>query len=150
MGDRVDRCKELIELFDRAPIKRAFGMVLSYDEHDRAVFDMPRNPELDHALGDTHGGIVATLLDNAGWFTAAAQYDVWIATVDMQMHLLEPVLKEDLRAEGRLIRAGKKLAVTRMEVRTASGRLVATGSATFAVTSFGLDRPTGSAPALEE
>jgi len=125
-----------VALFARAPIRQTFGVVLSYDAQQRAVFDLPHNPALEHALHDTHGGILATLLDNAGWFTAAVPYDTWIATVEMQMRLLEPALREDLRATGRLVRAGKQLAVAEMEVRAASGRLVATGAGTFMVTGF--------------
>ena len=138
--DRSERCAELVALFSRAPIKQTFGMVLSYDDEDRAVFVLPHNPGLEHALHDTHGGVIATLLDNAGWFTAAAQYDTWIATVELQVRLLEPVQREDLRAAGRLVRRGQHLAVCEMEVRTASGRLVAMGSGTFAVTSLGTDQ----------
>jgi len=40
-----------------------------------------------------------------------------------------------LRAVGRVIRAGRCLAVTPMEVHSAGGRLVAIASATFATTS---------------
>lgn len=114
-------------------MKRTFGMRLSYDGDGTAVFEMPHHPGFTHALGDTHGGVIATLLDNAGWFTAAVHYDTWVNTVEMQVRLLEPAKREDLKATATLIRAGKRLAVTTMEVRGASGRLVATGSATFAV-----------------
>jgi uncharacterized protein (TIGR00369 family) len=127
----------LAALFSRAPIKKTFGMELSFNERDEAAFDLPHNPGLEHALGDTHGGIIATLLDNAGWFTAAVHYDTWIATIEMHMRLLEPAGREPLRAVGRLVRGGRSFAVAEMEVRSASGRLVATGSGTYAVT--GLD-----------
>jgi uncharacterized protein (TIGR00369 family) len=136
MSDRQKRCEELIALFSRAPIKETFGMELRFNENQEAVFDLPHNPRLEHGFKDTHGGILATLLDNAGWFSAAVHYDTWIATLEMQMRLLEPANREDLRAVGRVRRAGGSFAVAEMEVRTASGRLVATGSGTFAVTSL--------------
>lgn len=132
---RGERRQQLIELFARAPIKKTFGMELSFDEEGRAVFALAHNPALEHAAHDTHGGILATLLDNAGWFTAAVEYDTWIATVEMTVRLHEPARQEDLRAKGRLVRAGRSLAVAEMEVRAASGRLVATGAGTFKVTS---------------
>jgi uncharacterized protein (TIGR00369 family) len=136
MKDRKQRCAELVVLFSRAPIKATFGMELSFNENQEAVFDLPHNPALEHAFGDTHGGILATLLDNAGWFSAAVHYDTWIATLEMQMRLLEPAKRENLRAVGRILRAGNSFAITQMEVRAESGRLVATGSGTFAVTSL--------------
>lgn len=85
-----------------------------------------------------HGGAIATLLDNAGWFTAATRYDTWIATTDLHVQLLENVQGQALRARGELIRAGKRLATARMEVRLTDGKLVAIGSGTFAVTSVPL------------
>jgi len=133
--DRRLHCERLVALFGRAPIKKTFGMELSFDDQQRAVFELPHNPGLEHALGDTHGGIIATLMDNAGWFTAAVEYPTWIATVELTTRLLEPARCERLRAVGRLIRAGRSIATADMEVRTESGRLVAVGSGTFTVTS---------------
>lgn len=128
------RCAELVALFQTAPIRETFGMVLRYDDQARAVFELPFNVRLTHAIGDTHGGAIATILDNAGWFTVAPHYDFWIATTDLQVKLIEPADREDLRATGRILRIGKRLAMTDMEVRSKSGRLIAVGSGTFAVT----------------
>jgi uncharacterized protein (TIGR00369 family) len=85
-------------------------------------------------LEDTHGGVIATLLDIAGWFAAAVHYSSWIATIEFQVRLLEPARKEDLITSGHLIRAGKSFAVSSMETRTKSGRLIATGSGIFTTT----------------
>jgi uncharacterized protein (TIGR00369 family) len=130
------RQQALVALFGKAPIKKSMGMELSYDEQGCAIFDMPYHPGFDHALNGIHGGVIATLLDNAGWFTAAALYDSWIATAEMQVRYLEPVAKAHLIAQGRIIRAGKRMAMTEMEVRTQDGRRVAVGSGTFVVTSL--------------
>ena len=132
------RAAQLQALFARAPFGKSLGMKLSYTADFEAVFDLPHHRELEHAMGDTHGGAIATLLDNAGWFTAAIHYDSWITTVELHVRLLEPSRKEDLRAKGTLVRAGKRLAVAQMEVRTAAGRLVATGSGTFTATSLSI------------
>ena len=133
---RQRRAKQLEALFAKAPIGKTFGMKLSYTADCEAVFDFNHHSGLEHAMGDTHGGVIATLLDNAGWFTVAPRYDSWIATVDLQVRILEPCRKENLRAKGRLVRAGRSLAVAEMEVRTAAGRRVAVGSGTFSVTSL--------------
>jgi len=129
------RRAEMVALFDTAPIKHHFGMVLTYDEQGSAVFDLPYNPALDHALKGTHGGALATLLDNAGWFTVAPYFDTWIATVEFSVRLHQPVARTHLTARGELVRLGRRLSVARMEVRTPDGALVATGAGTFTVTS---------------
>ncbi|NOZ00268.1 MAG: PaaI family thioesterase [Deltaproteobacteria bacterium] len=136
------RREELTRLFnDRAPIGRAFGMTLSYFEDGSACLDQPYNPDLDHALGGIHGGVIATLLDNAGWFAAAPFYANWIATVELQVRLHEPVSRCRLVARGRLVRAGSRISVAEMEVRTAEDLLVASGTGTFTDTS--VSRKTG-------
>jgi uncharacterized protein (TIGR00369 family) len=121
-------------LFDTAPIKKTYGMELTYDGEGRATFEMPYNPTLDHFMGGIHGGVLATLLDNAGWFTAAVYYDTWIATSDLNVKILRPAAKTSLIAAGRMLRAGKKLAMAEMEIRTEDGTLVAVGSGSFSVT----------------
>ena len=126
--------RNLIEFFHGSPIAKLFGMRLSYDENFQATLDLPYNQNLNHALGAVHGGVIATMIDNAGWFTAAVHYKTWIATTEFNIKLLEPVEKSALRSHGELVRAGKKLAVARMKVGSEDGRLIAIGSGTFKVT----------------
>lgn len=135
MRIQKERLDALIKAFNGSPIKKTFGMTFSYTKNGEAVFEMPHHPGFEHGLGDIHGGVIATLLDNAGWFTVAPHYDRWVATVEMQVRLHEPSHREALRAIGKLVRAGKHIAVAEMAVRTPSDRLIATGSGTFAVTS---------------
>lgn len=139
------RTEELQILYQRALIGKIFGMKLSFDDRFRAVFDLPFNPELCHGIGDVHGGVISTLLDNAGWFTIAPYYSTWISTVDLYVQLLEPARKEHLKSFGSISRLGKSLAFAQMEVKSVSGRLIATGSGTFSVTSVPFDLSKSSA-----
>jgi uncharacterized protein (TIGR00369 family) len=121
-------------VFSAARVKTAFNMHLSYDDQATPIFEMPYSSQFDHGLDDMHGGVIATLLDNAGWFAAAVHYDNWIYTSDLHTRFLEPANHQDLRAVGRVVRAGLKMAITDMEVRTTSGRLVAVATGSFVVT----------------
>ena len=129
------RADMLSRFFDLAPMKHTFGMEISFDSEGNARFEMPHQKGFQHAMGDTHGGVIATLIDNAGWFTAATRYENWVNTSEMTVRLHEPAKNEDLVAEGKVIRAGKRLCVTSMQVKSASGRLIATGTGTFVVSS---------------
>lgn len=129
------RRDELCTLFLSAPIAKSFGMKVHYTGEGNAVFTLPHNKNFDHAMGGIHGGVFATMLDNAGWFTVAPYFDTWIATVEFTTRLLEPVTQEDLIATGEIVRRGKKLTVAQMKIQSGSGKLVAIGSGTFAVTS---------------
>lgn len=129
-----ERAEKMVALFRSAPLALHLGMTLRFDEHTRGIIEIPHAPFLNHALGQVHGGIFATIIDNAAWFTAAVHYETWISTVDFNVRLLEPVEGEDLIATGSVVRTGRRLAAADAEVRTAAGRLVAVGGGTFAVT----------------
>jgi uncharacterized protein (TIGR00369 family) len=131
------RLQQLRAVFDRTPLKRTYGLELSITD-GRAIFEMPYNAAFDNAYGSVHGGVFATLMDYAAWFTIAAKYRRCVAMVDVHVQLLERVERERLRASAELVRAGQQLAVARMRVSTGTDRLVAVGSATFAVTSIPL------------
>lgn len=133
---RKRRRDELLRLFnDLGPIARTFGMRLSFTPDGSAVVDLPYNPGLDHALGGIHGGIYATLLDTAGWFTAAAAHEEssWIATSEMSVHFLKPSARTALRAEGRLLKRGRRQDVVEMLLYDGAGELVGHGTGTMVV-----------------
>ena len=124
--------QELIELFRGVPIARFFGMSLSYDEQGHACIHLPYNPNLDHALKGIHGGAIATMLDNAGWFAVAAQNEgVWIATSEFKVHLLNPAKESKLHAEGWVVKSGRRISVAEMRVSSSNGELVAIGTGTY-------------------
>ena len=131
-----ERVQELVRVFNEvAPIARYFGMTLSYTEERNAVVTLPYNPNLDHPLGGVHGGVYATLLDCAGWFTAAAAHDVpcWIATAEMSIHFLLPVKRTSLRATGRLLKPGKRQDIAEMHLYNGQDQLVGHAMGTFIV-----------------
>ena len=138
-ADFKTKQQKLIAMFDSAPIKHIFGMDLSYTDDNRAKFVLPYNRNFDHALDGIHGGAIATLADNAGWFTAAQYYDTWIATVEFQVRLLKHVKQQTLIATGKMVQQGKRIAVTEMEICIDDGTVVAIGSGTFVPTSASIE-----------
>jgi len=131
---KAERMEELVKLFnEKAPIARHFGMKLSYTDKGNAVVDLPYNSGLDHALGGIHGGVYATMLDSAGWFTAAAAHDMscWVATSEMSIHFLLPAERTSLRSVGRLVKPGKRQDVAEMHLYDGQDRLVGHAVGTF-------------------
>lgn len=130
---RQDRKAYLLDLFNsNARIAKTTGMVLSYDEEGCARIDMPYNPGFDHAGEGIHGGIVATMLDNAGWFTCALESETGIVlTSDLSIHLLRPAVKAHLVARGELLKKGRRQSVAQMFCRDSDGTLIAHAVGTF-------------------
>ena len=109
-------------------------MRMHYNEADQAIFTTHYNPNFDHALHQIHGGLIAMMIDNAGWFTVAPHFDYWVATVEFNIRLHEPVAKETLISIGKIVHLGKRLSSCEMEVKSSAGNLIATGAGSFLVT----------------
>lgn len=122
----------LIGLFNNAPISKTLGIVLEYNAAGEAVCRWSRKPEFDHGGRDTHGGVIATLLDTAGWFTAAAQCGGAVLTSDIHVRLLQAAKQRDLVATARIVRMGAKSIVAEMKVSSSDDDLIATATAAFA------------------
>ena len=121
----------LIRLFNDAPIATTAGITLEFNAAREAVCRWTRKPELDHGGHDTHGGVIAILLDTAGWFTAAAQSGHAVVTSDIHVRLLQPAKQRDLVATAHIVRLGAKSIVAEMKVSSGDD-LIATATAAFA------------------
>lgn len=132
---RKSLLERYVRLFNGAPIARFFGMRLVYTPQGNAVFTLPYNPRLDHALGGIHGGVYATMLDNAAWFTAAPSHGVfgWVATSELTVHMLEPAARTPLKSVGCLLKRGKRQDVAEARLYDGRGRLAGHGVGTFIV-----------------
>ena len=127
------RQQELLELFNTGRIPKFFGFTLSFDEQGHAHVDLPYNPNLDQPCG-IHGGIMATLLDTAGWFAVAAQSKtILVTTSELSIHFLNPAQECDLHAEGWVVKAGKRTLIGEMRVSKSDGEVAAIGTGTFVV-----------------
>ncbi len=95
-------------------ISVAYRPELSHDS-DRAIF---------------HGGVVAALVDIAGYAAAAIWQDVATPTMALHVEYLRPAVGSELRARGMLRRMGRSVARVDIEISTAQS-LVALGRATY-------------------
>ena len=95
-----------------------------------------------------HGGVVATLLDVAGGLVAMAQsiekLDALttenvenrlknVGTIDLRVDYLLPGKGKDFTAYAYVIRHGRKVAVSRMELENEKGHQLAVGTGTYIV-----------------
>jgi len=121
-----------------APIVQTFGMTLEYNEQDEAVWTLPFNEKLTNGM-IVHGGAIATMIDNAGWFTIGQYFKNWIVTVEFSTRLLDFSKNDELIATGHLVKLGKRISTATMEVVTKTdGRIIAIGSGTYSTTSVPL------------
>jgi uncharacterized protein (TIGR00369 family) len=135
-------------IFERkVPFNRLLGLkVVSTDPAaPRVRFDM--RPDL---IGNPtrqilHGGVISSVLDVAAGFAihlalvekqrAAAEEVRFpnIGTVDLRVDYLRPGRGRHFIASCRVVRLGKRIAVTHMELVNDEGELIATGGAAYVV-----------------
>jgi uncharacterized protein (TIGR00369 family) len=83
--------------------------------------------------GVVHGGILAALADTTAAIAAysAVPRGTEIATVELKINYLEPVAGGRIRAEARVLKAGRNFVVTECEIFNPNGKLAAKALLTF-------------------
>src|SRR5207249_980136 len=103
----------------------------------RATVEMTPFEDMANHAGFVHGGIISTLADSAmGRSLRTLKPGVARAmSFDLKLSFISAAkVGEKLQAAGRVVHAGRRTAVTECRVEGPGGRLVATASATFAIT----------------
>ena len=133
--------ERLCRVHQSSPIGMTTGMRLGFDDEGSAIVHWQHNRDFDHALHEVHGGLIATMLDTAGWFTAAAAHGGWVMSTDFQVRLLQGTKDENLRARGRLLKFSRRLTIVGMDVWSETGEHVATGNGAFTPTGWPFPPP---------
>jgi len=121
------------ELANSSPYYRLLGMEVLEWREGYARFRLPFKGELKQLAGVVHGGAIASLADSAGAIAvlATAKSGARVATAEMKLNFIAPTSGIDLFAEAHVVHCGSTLAVSDIEVKDASGALVAKALATY-------------------
>src|SRR5271166_2454638 len=103
----------------------------------RAVFRFDVQPRHKQIHGVVHGGILAALADTTGAIAAytVVPRGVELATLELKINYLEPVPGGKVKAEAKVLRAGRNFIVTECEIFNESGSLAAKALLTFSAAS---------------
>ena len=117
-------------------------------DHSRVVFDMKDDFVGNLMYRTLHGGMIAAMMDTAGGHAVLLSVFktvkgqpiekkfkkfINIGSIDFRIDFLRPGKGTSFIAEGWILRIGKKVAVTRMELRNQDGNLIAAGTGTYTV-----------------
>jgi uncharacterized protein (TIGR00369 family) len=99
----------------------------------RAIFRLDVRPKHKQIHGVVHGGILAALADTTA---AIAAYTVIprgteLATLELKIKYLEPVPGGRVKADARVLRAGRNFIVTECDIFNETGSLAAKAILTF-------------------
>ncbi len=141
MRDAVQR------LFDRQPLMATLGATLARVAESEIEIHLPFQRAHTQHSGALHAGIVTAIVDSACGFAAATTLPAGrsVVSVEFKINLLSPAIGDEMRAIGRVIRAGRTLTVCSGEVWATVGdsrTLVAVMQATMMSVADAAERDT--------
>jgi uncharacterized protein (TIGR00369 family) len=115
-----------------APVGKLLGLTLITSEPGRAAIEFEATERHANPMGTLHGGVLCDIADAAmgaayrGTLTDGETF----TTLELKINFLRPVWKAKLRAEARIVRAGKVVGLVECDIVDDRKRLVARASST--------------------
>lgn len=144
-----ERIAHACEVFEqRIPFNHVLGLKLEEVTVAGARLSFEMRPELvgNYMRGSLHGGVISAALDTIGGLVAFVSlldrldsHEAGVArlanvgTIDLRVDYLRSGIGKRFVATGQTLRAGNKVAVTRMELHNDEGVLVAAGTGTYLI-----------------
>ena len=143
--------QRICRLFEeQLPFNRVLGLRVMQVDQEGATMRFPMRDDL---VGNSfqrtlHGGVISAVLDAVGGLTVLASLVERAAgkseenatdmisrtgTIDLRVDYLRPGRGQWFAASGRIMRAGRKVAVARMEMHNHDDLLVAVGTGTYMI-----------------
>ena len=130
-----DHIRELFETINTSPFPEHMAMRLAAIELDKAVIELRTARCHLQAYGIVHGGVLATLIDTATFWSVYLRIpeDAGLVNIDLKLNYLKPVENGLLTAEGRAIRSGNTICYAESDVWNSDRDLVAHGTSTLMI-----------------
>lgn len=137
-------------LVNNIPFNRHIGLKYQKVSEEECIITFDMKPELvgNYIQGILHGGVISSAMDMVGGTMAAVgilhanpatQVDelkkkiAKLSTIDLRVDYLRPGRGEIFYAKAELLRAGKRVAVTRAELVNERDTLIAVATGTYMV-----------------
>jgi uncharacterized protein (TIGR00369 family) len=135
--DGMTRARGLLEKRRPAPMEETLGIALVELEEGRAVFAGTPGPNALNPMGIAHGGYVATILDSAcgiAVLTTLAEGQRF-STLEIKVAYHKAITPETgpVRAEGKILTRGRRIAYTEARLTDAEGQLLVSATSTLMI-----------------
>ena len=102
---------------------------------DGVTCEMAIRPELMNPSGILHGGVIASIADEAAWHALVHQYGEpagrKCTTTELKVNYLRPITGKKTTARAVIVKAGRTLCVMRIDIFGADKRLAALATVTY-------------------
>lgn len=125
----------LASRWEAIPYCAGLGLRVEAIETDRVRLRLPYRDENSNPGRALHGGVAASLIDIAGGLAAWTGLDdrpgLETSTLDLSVNYLAAAIGEDVVATAAVLRRGKEIVYSEVDVRTDAGKRIAVGLVTF-------------------
>lgn len=133
--DGLAQLQALLDGGLKAPMGQTLGFELVEVERGRVIFEGKPDRSVYNPLGAVHGGYAATLLDSACGIAAHSTLgpNRGHTTLELKVSYLRGLSEDSgtVRATGRVISTGRRVAFAEAELHDGTGRLCATATSTL-------------------
>jgi uncharacterized protein (TIGR00369 family) len=115
------------------PFENQLKLSVAERHADGVTVHFPVTPEFLNAWGVLHGGITATIADEAAWLAIEHHFGkpTNCTTTELKVNYLRPIMGDKAVARAYLVRAGKTLCVSRIDIFDDTGHLAAIAIVTY-------------------
>jgi len=114
----------------------SLGIAVARKHKDGVTCTVLLRPELLNSNGVVHGGVIASIADEVAWHAILHQLGEQrkpMTTSELKVNYLRPIaLAKKVTARGFVLKLGRMLAVTRVDVFDSERRLAAHATVTYA------------------
>ncbi|MBM3726681.1 MAG: PaaI family thioesterase [Acidobacteria bacterium] len=111
-----------------------FGAEVTARHDDGVTVELPIHAGLLNTPGILHGGMIATLADETAWHALQHQYGKraeQTTTTELKVNYLRPIIGSKAVARAVVLKAGRTLCVSRVDIYDDQSRLGAVAMVTY-------------------
>ena len=117
------RHQAILDSFGRQGFLAGMGARIAALSAGRCTIELPFDTAVSQQHGFYHGGAIGALADSAGGYAAMtlAADGAEVLTLEYKINFLRPAAGSLLIAEGTVLRAGRSVTITRVDVHVVDG-----------------------------
>ena len=130
-----DQLTSLAARCERVPYHQSLGIRVESIEPDRVRLRVPYKDDNSNPGRALHGGVAASTINIAGalaaWTGIEERPSLEVGTLDLSVNYLAAAIGEDIVATAEVLRRGKEITYSDVDVRTDAGKRIAKGLVTY-------------------
>jgi uncharacterized protein (TIGR00369 family) len=124
--------KDIAQAEFPAPIGKLLGLKLSNAAEGQATIEFEATGRYANPMGTLHGGVLCDIADAAmgAAYRSTLGEGESFTTLELKINFLRPVWNATLRAQAKIVRAGRVVGLVECDIVDERGRMVARASST--------------------